>query len=145
MKSAEIACTSLFSPPHGNVVVDGSGVGTVATYSCDTGYTLEGESTRTCQNSADPTWSGSPPTCNSELPIHLVYLLLRSFTFPPILLTTRFVCSLYIVKVLFWLNFFMVFSHLQMKGIYYYSLKIPTPLLCFSHSENLKSDLTIHL
>ena len=51
---AEIACDSLISPSNGNVVVDGSGVGTVATYSCDTGYTLVGQSTRTCQNSADP-------------------------------------------------------------------------------------------
>ena len=67
--SAEIACDSLISPSNGNVVVDGSGVGTVATYSCDTGYTLEGVSMRTCQNSADPTWSGSPPSCNSELVI----------------------------------------------------------------------------
>ena len=67
--SIEIACDSLISPSNGNVVVDGSGVGTVATYSCDTGYTLEGVSMRTCQNSADPTWSGSPPSCNSELVI----------------------------------------------------------------------------
>ena len=65
--SIEIACDSLISPSNGNVVVDGSGVGTVATYSCDTGYTLEGVSMRTCQNSAAPSWSGSPPSCNSEL------------------------------------------------------------------------------
>ena len=31
------------------------------------GYTLEGVSMRTCQNSAAPSWSGSPPSCNSEL------------------------------------------------------------------------------
>ena len=65
--SIEIACDSLISPSNGNVVVDGIGVGTVATYSCDTGYTLEGVSMRTCQNSAAPSWSGSPPSCNSEL------------------------------------------------------------------------------
>ena len=62
-----MACDSLISPSNGNVVVDESGVGTVATYSCDIGYTVEGVSMRTCQNSADPTWSGSPPSCNSEL------------------------------------------------------------------------------
>ena len=33
----------------------------VATHSCDTGYTLNGGSTRTCQSNT--TWSGSAPTC----------------------------------------------------------------------------------
>ena len=37
------------------------GVGSVATHSCDTGYTLIGGSTRTCQS--DGTWSGSEITC----------------------------------------------------------------------------------
>ena len=36
-----------------------------AIYSCDTGYTLNGGSTRTCQS--DRTWSGSAPTCEGEL------------------------------------------------------------------------------
>ena len=33
----------------------------VATYSCNTGYTLTGDATRTCQGNS--TWSGAIPTC----------------------------------------------------------------------------------
>ena len=33
----------------------------VATYSCNTGYTLTGDATRTCQG--DGTWSGIIPLC----------------------------------------------------------------------------------
>ena len=36
----------------------------MATYSCDTGYGLVGDLSRTC-DSAD-TWSGTDPTCESE-------------------------------------------------------------------------------
>ena len=35
--------------------------GQTATYSCNTGYNLVGDSTRTCQ--ATGNWSGSAPTC----------------------------------------------------------------------------------
>ncbi len=36
-------------------------VATVATYTCATGYTLNGGSTRTC--GSDGMWSGSSPVC----------------------------------------------------------------------------------
>ncbi len=39
-------------------------VGTMATYTCHTGYTLTGDSVRVCQN--DRKWSGSTPTCQGE-------------------------------------------------------------------------------
>ncbi|XP_064386387.1 sushi, von Willebrand factor type A, EGF and pentraxin domain-containing protein 1-like [Halichondria panicea] len=42
-------------------LADTSPVNTLATYTCDNGYTLIGGSVRVCQN--DRTWSGSPPTC----------------------------------------------------------------------------------
>ncbi len=38
--------------------------GAIATHSCDTGYTLSGGQTRTCQENGD--WSGSEPACNRE-------------------------------------------------------------------------------
>ncbi len=40
-------------------------VNTVATYTCDTGYTLTGGiTTRTCES--DGVWSGSTPTCQRK-------------------------------------------------------------------------------
>ena len=66
MCNAEIECGPLLSPDNGNVMVEGSGLGAVATYSCDPGYNRNGQMTRTCQNSGNPEWSGSEPTCDSE-------------------------------------------------------------------------------
>ena len=53
-----VDCGSLTDPGNGNVTLT---VGTTATYSCNTGYNLVGDSTRTCQ--ATGKWSGSAPTC----------------------------------------------------------------------------------
>ena len=39
--------------------------GSTATYSCNTGYSLTGAATRTCQ--ADGTWSGTVPTCSPQM------------------------------------------------------------------------------
>ncbi len=43
---------------------DSRPVNTIATYTCDNGYTLTGGSFRQCQN--DSTWSGTAPTCQGE-------------------------------------------------------------------------------
>ena len=43
----------------------GTLLGQNATYSCNTGYNLVGDSTRTCQAEGD--WSGSAPTCQGVL------------------------------------------------------------------------------
>ena len=40
------------------------GVDSVATHSCDTGYTLNGGSTRTCEGGG--IWTASAPTCEGE-------------------------------------------------------------------------------
>ena len=39
-------------------------VDTVATFTCDTGYTLTGGTTRVCASGG--VWSGSPPTCQRK-------------------------------------------------------------------------------
>ena len=62
---------------HGNITLskgDGttpSAVGTTATYKCDSGYTINGGASLTCQASGK--WSAAPPTCVvGELqPVHL--------------------------------------------------------------------------
>ena len=46
---------------NGGRTVDGSSPGSVATYTCNDGYVLVGDSTRTCQ--ATGTWSGEDPQC----------------------------------------------------------------------------------
>ena len=63
-------CTDLTRPNNAMISytsggsIDNRPIGTVATYSCDTGYTLNGDRVRTCQS--DGTWSGSVQTCKSE-------------------------------------------------------------------------------
>ena len=53
---------------NGNVVLSSQvlGVGTTATYSCDPGYVLVGETTRTCGDANRGTvgvWNGRMPSC----------------------------------------------------------------------------------
>ena len=40
-------------------------VGTMATFSCDSGYSLSGSSSSICQ--ADGTWNPQTPTCGNEM------------------------------------------------------------------------------
>ena len=55
-------CGTLIDPGNGRVShTTGTTFGQAATYSCDTGYNLMGDSIRMCQ--ATGVWSGSAPTC----------------------------------------------------------------------------------
>ena len=61
-----VDCGSLSDPDNGSVNhTAGTTLGQTATYSCNTGYNLVGDSTRTCQ--ATGIWSGSAPTCQGML------------------------------------------------------------------------------
>ena len=60
----------LEAPDNGTIVISSTsqllGVGTTATYSCDPGYVLAGETTRTCEDrnsGTTGTWSGRQPYC----------------------------------------------------------------------------------
>ena len=55
-------CGDLNDPANGRVdLTSGTTFRQTATYSCNTGYNLVGDSTRTCQTTEN--WSGSVPTC----------------------------------------------------------------------------------
>ncbi|XP_064386674.1 sushi, von Willebrand factor type A, EGF and pentraxin domain-containing protein 1-like [Halichondria panicea] len=69
-------CSDLPSLTNGMISYSGAGsannrpVDTVATFSCDTGYTLNGGTTKTCES--DGMWSGLDPVCQricSDLPL----------------------------------------------------------------------------
>ena len=61
-----VDCGNLTHPANGSVNhTAGTTFGQTATYSCNTGYSLVGNSTRTCQASGN--WSGSAPTCQGVL------------------------------------------------------------------------------
>ena len=61
-----VDCRTLTNPTNGQVsYTAGTTFGQTATYSCNTGYGLVGDSIRMCQ--ATGMWSGSAPTCQREL------------------------------------------------------------------------------
>ena len=59
-----VSCGSLSDPINGRVTTTGTTLSSIATYTCDTGYTRSGDMTRTCQANRD--WTGSEPSCNRE-------------------------------------------------------------------------------
>ena len=56
-----IDCGNLTDPDNGTVNFTTTTSKSTATYNCDTGYILNGDTNRTCQSNG--TWSGSSPTC----------------------------------------------------------------------------------
>ena len=59
-------CGTLNAPANGQAShTAGTTFGQTATYSCDVGYNLVGDSNRTCQ--ATGRWSGNTPTCQGKL------------------------------------------------------------------------------
>ena len=64
--STAVDCGPLSGPANGQVThTAGTTFGQTATYSCNTGYNLLGDSIRTCQ--AAGVWSGHAPTCHRML------------------------------------------------------------------------------
>ena len=61
-----VDCSALSNPANGQVShPGGTTFGQTATYSCNPGYTLVGDITRTCQ--ATGQWSGDAPICQCML------------------------------------------------------------------------------
>ena len=72
-------CGKLNDPDNGTVTLTaGATSGQNAIYSCDTGYNLVGDSTRTCQATAN--WSGSEPTCQGVLLKNDLTLFICAYT-----------------------------------------------------------------
>ena len=59
-----VTCPDLDNPGNGAVTVNGTSPGDTATYSCNTGFELEGTDTVTCGDNG--TWSAGPPVCIRE-------------------------------------------------------------------------------
>ena len=57
-------CPALPTIENGAVTETGRNTGDTATYTCNTGYQLVGQPTRTCQ--ANGLWSSSPPICTGN-------------------------------------------------------------------------------
>ena len=59
-----VRCPNLPNPSNGRVNQRGNKPGDRASYTCNSGYELQGDSTRICQNNGQ--WSGDAPTCERE-------------------------------------------------------------------------------
>ena len=59
-----VDCGGLEDPKDGEVIVSTTNYASVASYSCNTGYNLTGDNSRTCLNSSE--WSGSQPNCSGN-------------------------------------------------------------------------------
>ena len=59
-----VDCGSLPAPDNGQVNVSATTFNSTATYSCDAGYELNGNQSRTCLFSGN--WSGNEPSCTGE-------------------------------------------------------------------------------
>lgn len=59
-----IDCGDLFDVFNGHVLLTGTTVTSVATYSCNIGFELIGKSTRECLGTGQ--WSGKDPQCKRE-------------------------------------------------------------------------------
>ena len=57
-------CGELSNSDNGGVTYSDTIYQSVATYSCDAGFDLVGDRTRTC--SAEGTWTGSQPECRGN-------------------------------------------------------------------------------
>jgi len=62
--SSAVDCPPLMDPTGGSVSVPGLRQGSTATYSCNVGYDLMGDSSRTCGGTG--TWTNSEPVCQRE-------------------------------------------------------------------------------
>lgn len=73
--SFTVQCPEAVAPVNGSVTENNS----TATYSCNTGYELVGESTRTCESNG--TWSSAEPNCKPCIHACMMNRLLANLLF----------------------------------------------------------------
>ncbi len=59
-----MSCGRLSDPTNGDVSFTSISVNSKATYSCNNGFILVGQTTRICQSNGE--WSGIAPVCKSK-------------------------------------------------------------------------------
>ena len=65
LQSVVVDCGVLLGPPDGVVnLSNGTTFGSMATYSCNSGYRLDGNTTRICLSSGE--WSDNEPICQCK-------------------------------------------------------------------------------
>lgn len=64
IKSLAIDCGLLQAPLNGSVDFTSTVLSSIASYTCDKGFTLKGNNTRECQINEE--WSGKEPQCNGK-------------------------------------------------------------------------------
>ena len=74
-----VQCPLLSDPDNGQVTLESTVFLSVATYSCNEGFILNGDETRTCQS--DEQWSGNDPTCERKNIINSIFLCSYYFDF----------------------------------------------------------------
>ena len=67
-----VTCDDLDDPGHGAVSYTATVYDSVASYSCDAGYSLSGDDERRCMQSGE--WSGTAPSCSDYYSVSLIFL-----------------------------------------------------------------------
>ena len=67
---AAVDCGTLTDPQNGEVTLTATTFMSTATYSCNSGYILSENETRTCE--ASGTWSDTAPTCDRKCSVVLL-------------------------------------------------------------------------
>ena len=62
-------CNILTNPLNGHITHQGTGIGAIGNYECDSGYSLNGDSQRIC--TFEGSWSGNAPTCSSGCKLYI--------------------------------------------------------------------------
>ena len=73
-----VDCGDPGTPTNGHHNFSSTTYTSVATYTCDVGYTLQGSNSRTCQSNGQ--WSGSVPQCNGMIVSKTSAMKLRLYT-----------------------------------------------------------------